>query len=91
MNINEESVFAVMNPLSLLAGAAAVCLLAWFCARKYRDTNDFKKSVRLYVPCAVVLGLLLMFVLQIDVILCIGLGICGFVVLALISNHYFYH
>lgn len=88
--VNENSLLAVMNPFCLLAGAALVCILAWYCAKRYQNTNDFKKSVRLYVPCVLVLDLLLVFVLEIDMLLCIGLDLCGFVVLALISNHYFY-
>ncbi len=88
--VNEQSLLAVMNPLSLLAGCALVGLLAWFCAWKYKNTNDFKKSVHLYVPSVIVLDLILALLLDIDVLLCIGMDICGFVVLALISNHYFY-
>lgn len=87
---NESSLLAVMNPFCLLAGCALVALLAWYCAHKYKNTNDFKKSVRLYVPSVIVLDLILALVLDIDVLLCIGMDVFGFVVLALISNHYFY-
>lgn len=88
--VNEASLLAVMNPFCLLAGCVMVGLLAWYCAHKYKNTNDFKKSVHLYVPSVIVLDLILAFVLEIDVLLCIGMDIFGFVVLALISNHYFY-
>lgn len=88
--VNENSLLAVMNPFCLLLGGVLVCLLAGYCARRYKNTNDFKKSVRLYVPSVIVLDLILVFVLEIDVLLCMGLDLCGFVVLALISNHYFY-
>ena len=87
---NETSLLAVMNPFCLLAGCALVGLPAWYCAWKYKNTNDFKKSVHLYIPSVIVLDLILALLLDIDVLLCIGMDICGFVVLALISNHYFY-
>ena len=87
---NETSLLAVMSPFCLLAGCALVGLLAWYCAWKYKNTNDFKKSVHLYIPSVIVLDLILALLLDIDVLLCIGMDICGFVVLALISNHYFY-
>ena len=87
---NETSLLAVMNQFCLLAGCALVGLLAWYCAWKYKNTNDFKKSVHLYIPSVIVLDLILALLLDIDVLLCIGMDICGFVVLALISNHYFY-
>lgn len=90
MTVNENSMLAVMNPFCLLFGCVCVCLLAWFCARRYRNTNDFKKSVQMYVPFAIVLDLILALALDIDVLLCIGMDMLGFVVLMLISNHYFY-
>ena len=90
MAVIETSLLAVMNPFCLLAGCALVGLLAWYCAWKYKNTNDFKKSVHLYIPSVIVLDLILALLLDIDVLLCIGMDICGFVVLALISNHYFY-
>ncbi|MCI8890020.1 MAG: hypothetical protein HFH34_01465 [Eubacterium sp.] len=88
--VNENSLLAAMNPFCLLAGAALVCILAWYCAKRYQNTNDFKKSVYVYVPCVIFLDLLLLFVLEIDALLCIGLDLCGLIVMALISNHYFY-
>lgn len=91
MEINENSILVTMNPFYLLAGGSMVCILAWICARCYRNTNDFKKSAQLYLPCAAILDIVLLFLFSIDILLCIGLTICGFVVLALISNYYFYH
>ncbi len=88
--VNENSLLAVMNPFCLLAGAALVGILAWYCAKRYQNTNDFKKSVYFYVPCVIFLDLFLLFVLEIDGLLCIGLDLCGLIVMALISNHYFY-
>ncbi len=89
--LNENSILAVTNPAVLLAGAGIMCLLAWGCAAKYRNTNDFKKSTALYIPAAVILGIGMALFWHIDFLLCAGMGMFGFVVLALISNHYFYH
>lgn len=91
MEINENSLLATMNPFCLLGGIMAVCLLAWFCARRCRNTNDFKKSVQMYLPLMLVLDVVLLFVLKIDIFLCIGIDFVGFIALALISNYYFYH
>ncbi len=91
MKVDENSVLAVMNPLSLLAGGALVCLAAWICVYLFRNTNDFKKSLKVYVPVLGVLDCIFIFLLSIDLILVLGLDLCGIIVLALISNHYFYH
>lgn len=91
MELNENSLLATLNPFSLLAGIFAMCLLAWFCARRYRNTNDFKKSVQLYLPLMTGLDLALLFGLDIGIFLCLGIDLFGFIALALISNHYFYH
>lgn len=91
MSVNENSVLAVMNPFVLLLGGAAVCLLGFFCARRYRNTNDFGKSAKLFFPCMLILDAALVLFLNINVILTIGLNVCGFVTMALVSNHYFYH
>lgn len=90
MAINEKSLLAVMNPFCLLLGCVIVCALAWFCAKKYRNTNDFGKSVKVYLPAVIVLDFVMALALDIDLMLCFGLDIFGVVVLALISNHYFY-
>ena len=91
MKVDESSVLAVMNPFSLLAGGALVCLVAWICVYLFRNTNDFRKSLIVYVPVLCVLDCAFIFLLGIDLILVLGLDLCGIVVLALISNHYFYH
>lgn len=91
MTINENSILAKVNPLTLLAGGALICILAYLCARKYKNTNDFAKSTALFLPLALVLNVVLVAYLEISVILTVGLDICGFITLALISNYYFYH
>lgn len=90
MLIDENSLFAAVNP-GILGGALAVfCLIAFLCARAYRNTNDFKKSVKRYLPLMLFLDGVF-FWLGLPVILLLGLDIVGFVALALASNHYFYH
>lgn len=91
MIIDERSLLARMNPFCLLGAALLICAAAWFCAWRYRNTNDFKKSLRLFFPAAVALNCIFIIILQIDAVLAAGLDLCGIAVLALISNHYFYH
>lgn len=91
MEINENSILAVMNPFSLLAALLLICLTAWLSVRFYQDTNDFKRSLKCYIPMLAVLDCIFIFALHIDVILTLGLDLCGIVALALISNYYFYH
>lgn len=88
--VNESSMLAVMNPLVLLLALAVFGMIAYFCARRYCNTNDFARSVKLYVP--VMLGAdVLFFLLGLPVVLLAGIDVAGFVALALISNHYFYN
>lgn len=91
MKVNENSVLASMNPISLLAGVFIICLAAWLCVYIYRKTNDFKKSLKLFIPVTAILDSIFFFVLQIDVVLIAGIDLCGAIVLSLISNYYFYH
>lgn len=86
-----ESILTSMNPLYLLAGLILVCGIGWYCARRYRNTNDFKKSTRLYLPLMLAADAVLLFGLDIDILLCAGLDLCGFIAMALRSNYYFYH
>lgn len=86
-----KSLLVSMNPLSLLAGLAIMSAIAWYCAYRYRNTNDFKKSTILYLPLMLAADVILLLGLDIDVLLCVGLDICGFIVMALRSNYYFYH
>lgn len=64
MKVNESSILASMNPLSLSAAVILICLTAWLCAYLYRDTNDFKKSLTLFIPAAVILDGILFWALQ---------------------------
>lgn len=90
MKVNEDSILAVMNPFCLLGAVLLVCLAAWGCVYRYRNTNDFKKSLKCYIPLLFVLDAIFIFGFQLDIILTVGVDLCGIIVLALISNHYFY-
>lgn len=89
MTINEDSLLAVTDPGILLLAVVVFCAAAFFCARAYRNTNDFAKSVRVYIP-VVLLADIVFFLLQIPVILLLGLDLMGGITLALVSNYYFY-
>ncbi|MED9883154.1 MAG: hypothetical protein UFD80_10875 [Blautia sp.] len=90
MTINKNSLLATMNPAILLLMLAAVGGLAYVCARRKRNTNDFSGSVKIYIPAVLVLDIVF-WVLGVPLILLVGFDIVGFVILALISNYYFYH
>lgn len=90
MPINEKSLLATMNPVTLLLMLAAVGILAYVCARRKRNTNDFSGSVKIYIPAVLVLDALF-WMLDVPVILLVGFDLMGFVFLALISNYFFYH
>lgn len=90
MTINKNSLLATMNPIILILMLAAVGMLAYICARRKRNTNDFSGSVKIYVPAVLVLDVVF-WVLGVPLILLVGFDIMGFIILALISNHYFYH
>lgn len=90
MKINENSLLAVMNPAVLLLLLAVVGVIAYICARIKRNTNDFSGSVKLYI-LAVLLTDILFFLMDVPVILLVGFDIVGFIILALISNYFFYH
>lgn len=91
MRVNENSILATMNPFALLTAGIIICMIGWICARKYKDTNDFYKSVKLYIPFIILINAVLFVIVQIPIIILIGLDICGFITMAFVSNYYFYH
>lgn len=91
LRVNESSILATMNPFALLTAGLIICMIGWICARRYRDTNDFYKSVKLFIPFILLVNVTLYTIAQIPIILFVGLDICGFITMALVSNYYFYH
>lgn len=89
MNLNKNSLLATMNPFTLILGLFAAFLIAVISARRYKDTNDFKKAcihaMVIYLICAVVLVLT-----KTPLLMIVGFGICTFVFTACFSNYYFY-
>jgi len=90
MLVNKNSLLATMNPVMLILMLAAVVILSYVCARMKRNTNDFAGSVKIYIPAVLVLDVLF-WALDVPLILLIGFDIMGFIILALISNYFFYH
>ena len=43
--MTEHSLLAMTDPVLLMVSAAAICFLGYFCARRFKNTNDFAKSV----------------------------------------------
>ena len=97
MNVNGDayrsdppSPRATAEPRLVALGLGAAILLAWCCARAFRRTNDFAKSVRLYLPlgAAALVGFCL---LGLPLLFSAGCVLCGFVTMMWFSNYYFYH
>lgn len=88
--IDPSSPLLTTDPLLVLACLAAAVLLAWLCARAVRNTNDFAKSVRLYLLLAAAAGAVF-WLLGLPVLFSGGGMLCGFISLMLFSNYYFYH
>lgn len=97
MNVNGEeyridptSPLATTDPLLVALCLGAAILLAWLCARAFRRTNDFAKSVRLYLPLGAV-ALVVFCLLGLPLLFSAGCVLCGFVTMMWFSNYYFYH
>lgn len=78
------------NPLLLGGCVLAAIALGWLCVHRYANTNDIQKSIRLYIPLAVV-NLVVFWLLGVPLLYSVGGQLCGFVVMTWISNYYFYH
>lgn len=50
--LTEDMPLVAMNPLLLLSCVAVAVLAGWFCVRKYRNTYEIEKCIRLYIPFA---------------------------------------
>lgn len=86
----KKTILSSMNPFILIICLIAFAVVAFLCARRYRDTSDFSKSLKLYIPLALAEVVLSVFI-GIPLIMAIGCGMAGFVVLLKVSNYYFYH
>lgn len=89
--MNENSILATTNPFLLSLMIAIFVLVGIICVRTYRNTNDFAKSVKLYIPSMIVLNIIIIVTSQLDLLLVIGGDFCGFFAMVFASNYYFYH
>lgn len=78
------------NPLALGGCILAAAAAGWWCARRWRDTSDFGRSSRAFVLPALA-GAVIFTLLGVPLLFALGAQLCGFAVMALISNYYFYH
>ena len=86
--LTQEIPLVATNPLLLLSSVLVAALAGWMCAWRYRDTFDIEKSIRLYIPLALI-GAVVFTLLGVPGLFAGGAQLCGFVALLLISNHYF--
>jgi len=66
-----------------------ICVAAYFFVWIYRDTNDFKKSFKLYLPTGTIIALVFWFA-GLPLVLGVFMVFAGFVILIFISNRFFY-
>ena len=94
MNLDEmfgleaDAPLVATSPLLLLLCVLAAVLAGWVCVVKYRNTYEIEKSIRLYIPFALV-GAAVFTLAGIPLLFSVGAQLCGFVALLLISNRYF--
>ena len=73
----------------ILLPAAIIYGLAYFCAKFYSDTNDFKKSLKIFLPPSIVVAIGFSFT-GLPLLLGGFMVFSGFVVMMFISNKFFY-
>jgi len=83
MFLLETPVWVVLLPFLL------ICMTAYFSAKRYSNTNDFKKSCKLYFPVGVVVAFLFWWV-GLPLVLGGFMIFAGFVALMIFSNRFFY-
>lgn len=90
MNFNENSILSTMNPFLSVLGFVCVVLISFFSARRYRNTNDVKRSL----ICAMILFIVMSIILALfgfPAFLIVGYGFCTFIITSWFSNYFFYH
>lgn len=90
MNFNEKSILSTMDPVLTILGFVFVIIISFYSARRYRNTNDYKKSI----ICAMVLYIIMsiiLFLFDVPIFLIIGYGLCTFIITSWFSNYFFYH
>ena len=69
--------------------SALICGLAYFCAKHYSDTNDFKKSLILYMPPSIIVAIVF-WIFGLPLLVGGFMVFAGFVLLMFFSNRFFY-
>ena len=87
--MDEKSILATTDPFMLIAAITAMAVIAFVSASIYKNTNDFKKSVKLYVPLAFAAAIIFI-LLGLPIVFSVGTVAFGFIALMLISNYFFY-
>lgn len=90
LKIDENSVLLTTDPLLVGICLLVSILLSWFCAYKFRNNNDFMKSVKLYLILGIIVAIVFV-VLGLPILFSLGGILCGFVTMMWFSNYYFYH
>lgn len=90
MNFPENSILVMINPFSLVVGFIVIIFISIFSARKYRNTNDFKKSIQLSLLLAIIMSIIFAF-FGVPLIVLMGYLLCDFIFTSWFSNYYFYH
>jgi len=83
MFLMETPVWVVLLPFVLM------CVAAYFSVKRYCDTNDFKKSCKLYFPIGIVIAFVFWWA-GLPLVLGGFMIFAGFVVLMFLSNRFFY-
>jgi len=73
----------------ILIPAALICGLAYYCAKLYSDTNDFAKSLKIYLPPGLIIVIGFRFA-GLPLMLGGFMVFAGFVLLMFFSNRFFY-
>lgn len=96
MNLDEvfglraDAPLTAANPFLLLACILTAVVIGWLCVRRWRGTNDFAKSAKLFLPFAIG-GAVFFRLLGLPLLFTAGAQLCSFGAMALISNYYFCH
>ena len=90
-HLNPTDPLVATSPILLGGCILSAILLGWISAWRYADTNNIEKSIRLYLPLAAICCLAFCLLGGLPLLYAVGSFLCGLVVMAWISNYYFYY
>ena len=88
--MEEGNFITDINSLTLIIGIIMGIVGGWYSAFKYKDTNDYKKSIFLFIPVCIIYFSIFA-IAGLSVILTLSLCVASFICMSLFSNYYFYH